>query len=379
LTTPAAVGAPMGGAPMAMMPPAAGAAAPVAPVGGSPPAGPVASAPAAAQPVGSGPPPAAGPPSGAQVAPLAMPQQHPGIRSIGADGATGDVLFQQAMDAGQDVVTAMLAQSLAQGYTHTRYAVSLIYERTGGVTAWLATGDGASGIPMGVRVPQDVRLAVTDPVVGRELWESSAAAGGISPLEIVVRHAQSREMAAPGTRVLAIASSLKVEHMTDWVRDVRAQPVSVLPENVAPTTDIDGPMLHRCQVAMPWEWRQANAFNEKQRLQIAARHMHMATTAGHLHGAACEKVMRLFEERKPIDDELWVQVHQERFIALIEYEQAVEAKGQGGAEPARALATARAAEVIESLRHYDTVEGCADLLYATRLAGAPLSPAMAVA
>ena len=50
---------------------------------------------------------------------------------------------------------------------------------------------------------------------------------------------------------------------------------------------------------MPWEWRQANAFSEQRRLQIAARHMHMAATAGHLHGAACEKVMRLFEERKP--------------------------------------------------------------------------------
>jgi hypothetical protein len=40
-----------------------------------------------------------------------------------------------------------------------------------------------------------------------------------------------------------------------------------------------------------------------------------------------------------------------------------------GPAQARRLATARAAEVIECLRHYDTAEGCADLLYATRLAG----------
>ena len=45
----------------------------------------------------------------------------------------------------------------------------------------------------------------------------------------------------------------------------------------------------------------------------------------------------------------------------------------------RTLATARAAEVVLCLREYHTAEGCADLLYATRLAGAPLNPAAAVA
>ncbi|MDD4866935.1 MAG: hypothetical protein PHQ28_07420 [Mycobacterium sp.] len=82
---------------------------------------------------------------------------------------------------------------------------------------------------------------------------------------------------------------------------------------------------------------------------------------------------------RPIGEESWAQVRQERFVALIEYEQAILGQGHGGSEPALSLATARAAEVIESLRHYDTVEGCADVLYATRLAGAPLSPAAAVA
>jgi hypothetical protein len=42
------------------------------------------------------------------------------------------------------------------------------------------------------------------------------------------------------------------------------------------------------------------------------------------------------------------------------------------------LAQARAAEVVLCLRNFDTVEGCADLLYASRLAGAPLNPAAAV-
>jgi len=67
-------------------------------------------------------------------------------------------------------------------------------------------------------------------------------------------------------------------------------------------------------------------------------------------------------------------------MALIEYQTAMSNAGQGGAEPpARALATARAAEVVLCLRDFHTAEGCADLLYATRLAGAPLNPAAAVA
>lgn len=309
-----------------------------------------------------------------------MPQHHPGIRAIGADGATGEVLFEQAMDAGRDVIAALIAQTRALGYIAINFAVSLIYERTGGVTAWLATSEGPSSIPLGVGVPQDVRLAVTDPVVGRELWEETAAAGVAKPLEVVVRHAQAREMAAPGTRVLAIASSLKYEQMLDYTREVNARAVEVSAEAIPAATDLDGHLVHRCELAMPWEWRQAHAFDEQRRLQMAARHMYMAANTGHLHGAACEKVMRLFEERKPIDEALWAQVRQERFLALVDYETAVRNLGHGGAEPpARALATVRAAEVIESLRHYDTAEGFADLLYATRLAGAPLSPGAAAA
>jgi hypothetical protein len=377
-TTPASVGA--GGAPIGgMMPPVGGGGGgPVAPVGGGTPA--PATTPAAGPPASGvgGPSAVSGTPLGAQVAPMAMPQQHNGIRSIGADGATGAVLVEQAMGAGADVTAAMLAQTKLAGYIPIDYAVSLIYERTGGVTAWLATSEGASCIPLGVRVPQDVKLAVADPVVGRELWEATAAAGGANPLDVVVRHAKAREMAAPGTRVLAIASSIKMADQIGWVEQVGAQPVEVLAKNVGSGMDL-GHTLHRCEVAMPWEWRQANAFDPEQRLQFAARHMHMAVTTGHLNGAACEKVMRLFEERKPIADELWEQVHQERFNALVEYDLAHDRLGFGNAELARLLATVRAAEVIESLHHYDTAEGCADLLYATRLAGAPLSPEAAVA
>ena len=226
------------------------------------------------------------------------------------------------MSAGYDVIAAMIAQTAAVGYITNNYAVTLIWERRQTVTAWLATSEGASCIPLGVRVPQDVKLAVTDPVVGRDLWEETAATGGVNPLEVVVRHAKAREMAAPGAQVLAIASSLPMAVVIDWADEVKAKPVEVVAKKVRPAADLDGHMLHRCQVAMPWEWRQANAFTEQDRLRVAGRHMHMAVTAGHLNGAACEKVMRLFEERKPIDYGLWETVRQERFNALVEYESA---------------------------------------------------------
>ena len=126
--------------------------------------------------------------------------------------------------------------------------MSLIWERTQTVTAWLATSEGASCIPLGVRVPQDVKLAVTDPVVGRDLWEETAATGGVNPLEVVVRHAKAREMAAPGAQVLAIGSSLPMALVIDWADEVKAKPVEVVAKKVRPAADLDGHMLHRCQV-----------------------------------------------------------------------------------------------------------------------------------
>ena len=367
-------GAPVGGAPVGMVPAAAaGGPAVVSPVTGGPVVGggPAATPPAGATPVSSvgGATPHAA--ASSSLAPVPV-QTTPGVRGVGADGATGDVLFTQAMDAGRDVVTALLAQT--KGYMAIDYAVSVMWERSGQVSAWLATSEGASYIPLGVRVPQDVALAITDPVVGRQLWDETAAAGGANPLEVVVRQAQAREMAAPGARVLAIASSLPIDRVTDWAGEVGARSVSVN-ANTAPKDIELPPTRHRCQVAMPWEWQQAHAFSEAQRHQVAARHMLMAAMEGHLHSRACEKVMDLIDSRKPIDDALWPEVQKERFMALIEYQTAMKNAGQGGAEPpARLLATARAAEVVECMRHHTTAEGCADLLYATRLAGAPLSP-----
>jgi len=348
----------------------------VTPVAGgspvAPPAVPLSGPPSAPPSAGGAPPSMGGVPPGAQYAPLAMPQQaHGGVRSIGADGATGSVLIDQAAAVGADVIAAMLTQTALAGYISIDFAVSLIYERTGGVTAWLATSEGASAIPLGMRIPQDVKLAVNDPVIGRDLWSTSAAGGGANPLQIITEHAKAREMAAVGTTVLAVASA--TPGVAEWAKELEARPVQLDAASVRPVADL-GHTLHRCEVAMPWEWRQANAFDAHDRLRIAARHMHMAMTAGHLNGAASEQVMRLFERREPISDELWDGVHKDRMNALVKYDLAKMRLSYGAPELARLLATVRAAEVIESLRHYDTVEGCADLLYATRLAGAPLSP-----
>lgn len=384
-TMPAAAAPPAGGAPMAMMPPGGG-------MGGGGPVSPVTGGPAGSTSVGGGTPttPAAGPvasgagpsPTGAAGGPsiAPVPMQGSPIRGIGADGATGDILFDQAMDAGRDVISALVAQTLANGYIDIHYAVSLIWERGGTVSAWLATSEGASYIPRGVGIPQDVRLAIADPVVGNELWNATAAAGGANPLEVIVRQAEAREQSAPGARVLAVASTLPMAQVIDWAGAVSARPVSVDPRSISPGTPVGSAVVHRCAVAMPWDWRQANAFSEQERLKVAARHMHMAASAGHLTGGASERVIELFEERKPIDDKLWEGVRQQKYAALIQYQMAMQSAGLGGAEPpARLLATARAAEVIECLRDFDTADGCADLLYATRMAGVPLNPAAAVA
>lgn len=391
LTTPASAGG-VGGAPtMGMMPPAGGVGGggPVTPIsgGGSGPTPPP--SPAAPSAGGGGGPSsslAGVPPAAAQYAPLAMAQQqHPGIRSLGADGTSGTVLIDQAMAAGADVITALLAQTTLAGYAFPLdYAVSLIYERTGGVTAWLATSEGASYIPLGVRIPQDVKLAITDPIAGRALWDSTAADGGSNPLKVLVEHAKARVMSAPGIHVLAIASSIKMANAIDWADELNAQPVEVpaakfiTAEAASAAAATIGHTLHRCEVAMPWEWQQANASDERERLRLAVKQMHLAFTVSHLNGPACEQVMRLFELRERTSDELWGAVKLERLGVLVDYDTAKSRISYGAPELARLLAKARAAEVVESLRRYNTVEGFADLLYASRLAGAPLSPADAV-
>ena len=377
-----------GPAPMAMMPPTTAPASTVA--GGLPPAGPAAAGPGipgtpqqhgpASASTNLGGASAGGP--GANAAPVMVPMSQ--VRGVGLDGATGDVLIGQAADAARSIVETVIAQTRHAGYGSSQgfvWAVTLIAERTGQVTAWLATSEGPSYIPPGVRVPDDVRLAVTDPVVGRQLWDDAAAAGGADPLEVLARHAELRDATAPGLRVLAFAASVPMGRVSDWAATVGARPVSVDPRTIDPAPAQGDHGQHRCAVAMPWEWQQANAFSERQRLQVAARHSLMAATAGHLNDPACERVIDAFERGAPITDSDWADVRQAFAVTCVNYEMARSGiTVGGGVTPAEwAFRTARAAEVVYCLRNHASAEGCADLLYASRLAGAPLNPAAAVA
>ncbi len=379
--------APPAAAPMAMIPPSitspavAGGLSPAAPPGtahagpaipGTSQPGPAAAANLAA---------AASAP-GANPTPVMMPMSQ--VRTIGLDGATGDVLIGQAADAARSIVETMIAQTRRAGYGSSQgfvWAVTVIAERTGGVTAWLATSEGPSYIPRGVRVPDDVRLAVTDEVVGRQLWDTAAAAGGADPLEVLARHAELRDTAAPGLRVLAFAASVPMTRVMDWAAVVGARPVSVDPRTIDPAPAHGDEGQHRCAVAMPWEWQQAIAFSEQERLQVAVRHMLMAASTGHLTAPACERVMDAFERGAPITESDWADVHQAFALACVNYEMTRSGAplGSDSTTLERAFRTARAAEVVWCAREYASVSGFADLLYATRLAGAPLNPAAAVA
>jgi hypothetical protein len=394
----AASGAPVStatGGPVAMMPPPAAAVSPVVegPVGGG-------SAVVSGAPnVGSGtpgtPPPGAasggasvGAGGGGAGATLVPVQPVPSMRSVGAGGATGDELYRQAADAARTAVTVLVAQSLESGLVDLNrwgVAVSVIAERSGLFTAWMATSMGPSYIHLGVRVPEGIGLAVADEVVGGRLVDLAADRGGADPLEVVVRHAEMREAVCPGGRVLAVASSLPEGRVVDWAAVVGARPVHVNPKLVerarAGDIDIGGVLLHRCAVAMPWDWRQANAFDEEGRLRVASRHMHMARLAGHLTGRACLRVIDKFERCQLVTDDDWADVEQEHANAFVEYSLAADRvdTGGGAGNPDREFRTFCAAEVVRALRHCDTADGCADLLYAARLAGAPLNPAAAVA
>lgn len=321
--------------------------------------------------------------AGSNATPVMMPVSQ--VRTVGLDGATGETLIGQAAAAARFIVETVIAQTRHAGYGTSKgftWAATVISERTGQITAWLATSEGPSYIPQGVRVPDDVRLAVTDPVVGRQLWDAAATAGGADPLDLLARHAQLRDDAAPGLQVLALAASVPMDRVTDWAATVGARPVSIDPRTIDPAPAHRDIGQHRCAAAMPWEWQQANAFSEQQRLQVAARHMLMAASTGHLSDRACERVMDAFERGTPITDSEWADVRQAVALAWVNYEMArsglsPDAGVDNAAE--RAFRTARAAEVVWCLRDFRSAEGCADLLYASRLAGAPLNPAAAVA
>ena len=384
---PAGTPAPAAGpAPMAMLPPTT---APVA--GGLPPAaGPAAPGPGipgtpqqqgpGSAPTNFGGTTAGGP--GANTTPVMVPMSQ--VRTVGLDGATGDVLIGQAADAARSILETVIAQTRHAGYGSSQgfvWAVTVMAERTGGITAWLATSEGPSYIPRGVRVPDDVRLAVTDPVVGRQLWDAAAAAGGADPLEVLARHAELRDSAGPGGRVLALAATVPMARVMDWAATVGARPVSVDPRTIDAAAAVGDQGQHRCAAAMPWEWQQANAFSEKQRLQVAVRHMMMAATAAHLTDAACERVTDAFDRGNPVTASDWADVRQAFAMACVNYEMTRAGAPLSGASTTleRAFRTARAAEVVWCARDYASVTGCADLLYATRLAGAPLNSAAAVA
>jgi hypothetical protein len=93
-------------------------------------------------------------PSGSAVgaAPVALPMSQ--VRALGMDqAATGDALIGQAADAARSMLESLIAQTRHVGYGSTQgfpWAVTVVAERSGEFTAWLATSDGPSYIPLGV-------------------------------------------------------------------------------------------------------------------------------------------------------------------------------------------------------------------------------------
>ncbi|SIJ21254.1 Uncharacterised protein [Mycobacteroides abscessus subsp. abscessus] len=295
------------------------------------------------------------------------------LRAVGASGEMGDALIGQAAAAGQAVLESLIGQTRGQGYLNVDWAVAVTWDRSGQVGAWLASGDGPSFIPLGVRVPEEVRVSTSDPVVGDQLRE--AFRGGGDPVEMLVRHAELREEIAPGDRVLALASSLPYSRVADWAGALGARPVTVDPmsvEAIAPAG------AHRCAAASAWDWRQANAFAAEDRLRVASRHMLMACNVANFWDVNVGKVQTLFQEGKPIDAAIWAGVRDEYHKAVVNY-QLAKATGNGGVEAIKAFVKARAAETVLCVQNAATADGCADLLYASRMAGAPLHPAAALA
>lgn len=347
----------------------------------------------ASPPLGAVPPPGGIPGSPVTPSPVAaagsvpepMPMTQMRALGGGSPAPTGEALTGQAAEAARSILETLIAQTWHIGYGGTEFswAVSVIADRTGQFTAWLASSEGPSYVPRGVRLPTAVRLAVTDQVVGRELWETSAQRGGADPIKLLVQHAQMLDAAAPGIRVLALAAAVPRDHLADWAAQVGARPVSLDPRIIAAAAAAPGAGQHRCEAVMPWEWQQANTFHERKRRKVAAQCATAATEAGHLNNPACRRVIDAFTRGQAITESDWADITQVHVEAWVDYDLArMAAHAVGGStDPSpiewTTFRTARAAEVVQCLRETSTAAGFADLLYASRLAGAPLNAALA--
>lgn len=299
------------------------------------------------------------------------------IRALGAADSSGAALVSEASEAGRAVLESVISQIRGLGLLNATWwsaAVSVFLERDGGATAWLATSDGPSYVPLGVRIPDDVGLAVRDPFSGRDLWERSATAGWSDPLEVLKIHAETRVDASPGSRPLVMASTWPLDRVQDWASQVGARAVSVDPRTIE-AGSAGGTGQHRVAVAMPWDWQQAQSLSVDERVELAPRLAANAALSGGLSMPGCRQAIDLVEQGAELTASDWADVEREYQQASSAYDLSKSGISLTGGEaqaPEWTFRTARAAEAVLCLRNASTGEGFADLLYASRLAGAPL-------
>lgn len=380
VTSPAGV-AGGGGAPMGMMAPPAAAASggggvvnPVgSPVSGSPSA--VASGGGAAGLTSAPASSSASAGGGSTVVP-AVVQGSPMRALAAADGGGGDAVAA-ASEASREILESVISQIRGLGLLNATWwsaAVSVFLERDGGATAWLATSDGPSYVPLGVRLPNDVDLAVRDPFIGRDLWERSATAGWSDPMEVLKYHAEARMDASPGTRPLVMAATWSMDRVQDWASQVGARAVSVDARTVE-AGSAGGAGQHRTAVASPWDWQQANVLGVDERMGLAPQLAANAAMSGSLSTPACRLAIDLAGQGAELTASDWADVerdYQQASSAFDLSKSGISLTGGDAQAPEWTFRTARAAEAVLCLRNSSTVEGFADLLYASRLAGAPL-------
>lgn len=282
-----------------------------------------------------------------------------GAPAAGGMDRTGENLAQ-AIDAATAILTACVAQARLRGWGGQDFGwgVAIYRAPTGLLTAWLATSYGPSYIPRGVRLPEGVRLVEPPP-----------AAGGGDVLSLLVDQMAARSAAEPGARTLVLAATQPVARVQDWAAKLGAQAVSVDERTVTPAPAGPGGQ-HRCEAAMPWDWQQANVVRPAQRRGVAVHRAAAALAPVTL--PACARVVEAIQRGHALPESAWAEAEAEQATARVAYNMAAAAGGAPGAAPlAHVFRVLAASDAALSLRDTSN-EGLADVLYAARLAGAPL-------
>jgi hypothetical protein len=290
------------------------------------------------------------------------------------DHLSGAELIAEAAKASREVIAAMVDQARGAGYTNIHWGVTILQSPERVISAWLASNEGPGYVPWGkpcgaeriaTRIPDGVSVVFGDPQFGAELTAQYGA--GASPTHVLTDHARMYCAALPGSRMLAMATTVGLGQDADNVEHgVRI--ITIDAGGVPQRTGYVG--QHRCQVR-PADWQWVAGIPNDELCPAAIGLAQAAVQEAGAYGPGIDAVSSLLASGKPITDTQWRQLQKDMNDRISAYQAARDANIQSGEQQRHLYRVARGTEALWLAQYADTGkrDALADILYAAREAG----------